>query len=185
MNQGDSFKGNTFAQRMRHLGEEGFHVMGQRIHTCRGSYKWRQLHRQQRICKNDLCQQLRRKKYLLLVCHVIGNDGASTYLTSRAGGSWNRDEMGYIIGNEHITTYQVVIFEQIFAMMYAQYNRPRHIQCCSPSDTNNTVAVGFVKSVRALVHIGFYRVFMNIMKDFYRNVFSLKVRQYFFKEIKL
>src|SRR2546423_12925010 len=102
---------------MGHLCDESFHIMSQGIHSCSCCNERRQFHGKQGICKNNLCQQLWRKKNFFLVCMVIGNNSTSSHFTSCSCCSGNGYEMRNIIRYVNIATDQVIIFEKIFPVM--------------------------------------------------------------------
>ncbi len=107
-----AFECNALANGMRHLCNVCLHVVGQSIHARGSCYRWRKAHGKFRVCKHDLCKQLRREEYLLLMRCIVGNDGAAAHLAAGAGCCWYGNEMRDVVGHVYITADKVVVFKK-------------------------------------------------------------------------
>src|ERR1700681_3370151 len=104
------------------------------------------------------------------MCYVIRYNGASSYLTSGAGRSWDCNKMRHIIRYKYITAFQIGVFEKIFTVVYPECNRPGNIQGGSAANADNGIMRSFVICLGSFIHIRLLRILMDIMKGIPGNI---------------
>src|SRR5688572_12750390 len=153
---------------MRHLGQIGFHVMCQCVHSRRCSDRWRQFHGEHWVSKDYFCYKLGSKEDLLLMSDVIGNDCTSSNLAASPCRSGYCNEMWYIIRDVNIAPDEVVVLEKVFPMMHTQNDSSCNIQGRTTTNTNDRIALSSVINISALINVRLYGILVNVTEHFDR-----------------